>query len=286
MSDRRTTVRFIRRAILAASLSCAVGSVSFAVDPSPSREYPATYSSRKAPWYDPFRVFTSPPKAAEPKPAPVPVENASIPAPTPAPTFRQPSRPAEVPTPAPVLRQPSRPADVPVFVTPDSPALGSAPAWKWYGYGTPSHNGFANAPSFSAALPHVTPPTSVVTIPSETPKIGPVASSLVREEAPVVVVPPSDGPKLPGIVASPSSTVPSDVNWKSSPGASLKLPTSEAPSMKIDGPGASLRKPVPLEEKPPATPTEYTAPLSQNLTPGEASKEITVVPAPGIAVPK
>ncbi len=280
VSDRRTTARFIRRAILAASLSCALDSVSVAADPGLSREYPAVYSSRKAPWYDPFRVFTSPPKASEAKPAPVPFENASVPVSMPAPTFRQPMRPAEVSASAPVLRQPSRPVEVPALMTSDVPAPGSAQAWKWYGYGTPSHNGFGNAPIYSGAVPYVSPLRSVVTIPNEPPKIGLGVPPLFREETPVVFGSPGEGPKLP------APAVPSDVNERSAPGATLKLPPIETPAVKPEVPSASLRKPVASEEKPAPAPVEYSTPLSKILPPSKASKEIPVESAPGIAVPK
>jgi len=273
--DRRITRRFFRRAILAASLSCAAGSTSSAADLTPSREYPNTYSSRKAPWYDPLRVFTTAPKAPDPKPTKV--ETTPLPVSTPVPMWKETLRPVEIPA-NPVLAIPMHSA---------------TPAWKWYGYGTPSHNSFANGPAgwhaSTGATTGAVPlepqiPNAPVVFPTEFPKpaIPLVVPQPARPESPLVIVPPSEGPKLTDTPVSP----PAGVDWKSAPSASLKLPMNETPSVKADSPGASLRSPVPLEKKAANSSPEYSTPASQISPPTVESKDIPVVPAPGIVVPK
>lgn len=249
--------------------------MSSAADPMPSREYPSTYSSRRAPWYDPLRIFTSAPKAADPKP--IKVEAAPLPIAAPLPMAKETFRPIETPA-------------IPVF----SPTTySSAPAWKWYGYGTPSHNGFANgwqastgATAGSVPLaPHL--PNTPIAVPADPPK--PTSPSLpypVRPEAPLVVVPPTEGPKLHETVVSPPAPIPFGVDWKPVPSASLTLPVNETPTVKPDGPRASLRGPVAIEEKPVIASPEPSTPASQFAPPNAESKEIPVVPAPGIVAPK
>lgn len=91
------------------------------------REYPATYSSRKAPWYDPFRIFTSPPKATvSTMPAPMPVVSGPMGGTSPAWQWygygspapsRLPSSPPPMRTYAPVATIPSEPILPPTLPT-------------------------------------------------------------------------------------------------------------------------------------------------------------------------
>lgn len=257
MTIRRRSLRFICRGLLAAASLCALGGNAVAADPPSSREYPPTYSSRKAPWYDPLRVFTSTDKKPQSIAAPTPTPAATAPAPV-------------TPPPSPIIQSPIRP--------------GASQEWKWYGYGaatpgsTPASAMF-HSPKFNevpiTALPEPSPSKGVIT-PSPSSKIEPLVS-----------MPADVGPRLP----SPASTVNSnDVEWKTS-AATLKLPSGDAPPKSTDAPLAKLKAPVVSESPASVAP----APAEKRFTPrtpaeavrgpGPAAPDIPIVPAPGIVMP-
>lgn len=305
MSDRRITTRFIRKAVLASMLACAVSQPLVADDSVPSRDYPPTYSSNRAPWYDPFRIFTSAPKTTESKPTkkdrnPInPVFHAQ-------PTWRQASQvnqaptapprvPAAMPVPLPVAAP--TPVAIPVAAhvhsnmpvpvhtpvsmpVPVQAPTGPRPSWQWYGYGAPAPT------NMGAVIPGVMPIPKSETLPPPEDKPKPGLSNIVpppsRHETASGILPPSEGPRLAGISPKPETT---EVDWKSSANARLKLPTSGAIPATADAPQARLKAPVAIEEKA-TTPIEYATPLSRLSPPSTRSTEIPVVPAPGIVVPK
>ena len=254
MTDRRTPPRFLRTGLLAVAVAGALGGPA-AADPMPSRDYPPTYTSKaRAPWYDPFRLFTS----SESK--------------------------DDVPTPA----RPSRPIPNDTI----DRGLGAPPAWKWYGYGTPTpgRNPLAPNGTYGPVPPgwHSTSGTTPGAIPTGQPVPG-----LVPDPAPSPTVPmgpassiaivPPDGPTLPAVVAPSTTTAGANVDWKSAP-ATLKSPV--APTLVNDGPRATLRAPVRDDAPmaPPATPPASTTPLERDLPTG-GSKEVPVEAAPGIVAP-
>jgi hypothetical protein len=272
VTDRRTPPRFVRRGLLAAAAACALGG-SATADPVPSREYPPTYSSRKAPWYDPFRLFTS----NEQKPATPAPKTGSLPIPTAA-------------------------VEVPV-------GGAATPAWKWYGYGTPTPGGNPLAPNgmypgvpgnwytSSGTTPGAIPLARIGFAPITQPDF-PAIPGVVPDPAPSpshrtilppptridgtpdVAVPP-DPPALPGVVTPPPVIPPSEVNWTATP-ARLAPPTPDTVTT-TDGPGATLKAPVRPDEAP-APPGRPTVPVASPPKTVE-SPDIPVEPAPGIIMP-
>jgi hypothetical protein len=260
VSIRRTSPTLLN-GILAAVVVCAVGSAANAQ--TPSRDYPPTYSSRKAPWYDPFGWLTS----NEKKP--------SSPAPAP-----------KVETQQPAIAMP--------------PGTIATPAWKWYGYGTPTPGKTQFAPSVPAdwylstgatpgAVPQ-TPQSGLVVDPFHSP--GLVVDSMPTK-FPTIVIPlsnspspilqPPGGPVLPGPVAGV------DVDWKSSP-AAIRKPQSDGPVS--DKPPALLGMPRPVDEVPspsravkPSGPIGPRTPAEAVRPPGPEAPDIKVVPAPDIIMP-
>jgi hypothetical protein len=261
VSIRRTSP-IVLHGILAAVIVCAFGGVATAQQS--TREYPPTYSSRKAPWYDPFGWLTSNDKKA--------------PAPTPVPKFE--------------THEPAMPLP---------PGTITTPAWKWYGYGTPTPGKSQFAPSVPAdwyvstgatpgAIPQAPAVGGVVVDPFHSPgfvvepgptKFGPIV--VPPSYAPAPIVPPSGGPVLPAPVAG------TDVDWKSSP-AAIRKPQSDGPVS--DKPPALLGMPRRVDEMPtPPTAVKPSGPVPPR-TPAEAARpggpespDLKVVPAPDIVMP-
>jgi hypothetical protein len=254
VTDRRTPPRFFRRGLLAAAVVCALAGPA-AADPIPSRDYPPTYSSKaKAPWYDPLRLVTS----------------------------------SETKTDQPAPPHSSRP--IPNDVVDRS--FGAAPAWKWYGYGTPTPgrnplapngtygpvpaNWYTTSGTTPGAIPHGRPVPGFVPDPVPAPMapMGPATS--------IAVVPP-EGPTLLAPVAPPSTTAAKNVDWKSAP-ARLRVPVAH--TLVNDGPRAKLGAPV--HDDPPVPPPPRTSapatPLEREL-PATDSREVPVESAPGIVIP-
>jgi hypothetical protein len=283
VTDRRTPPRLARRTALAAAAACALGGIAVA-GPPPSRDYPPTYTSRKAPWYDPFGWFTSDPKPKAPVPK---VESRPI---------------------------PNEMVDVP-------PGAAVNPAWRWYGYGTPTpgrnplapYGTYAGVPGNWYGAPGTTPgaiPTGRLgPPPSPLPEIFPapgvVPDSGLRKTPPAQLVPPADdpaiaiappagaaadGPKLPGGAPAPTTGPAGDSDWKTAP-ASLRPPTSTAVASPGSDPAppATLRAPI-REDEPPtvpvATPTRPAPPDGAALpNQNSESPDIPVEAAPGIVPP-
>lgn len=257
MTVNRTSPRMFRRGLLAAAAACALHG-SLVAQP---REYPPTYSSRKAPWYDPLRIFTSPPTTSTS--TPITVEHKLLP-----------KSSGPLPT-----------------------SSSETPAWKWYGYGTPTPGTNPLAPNGSylsvpgnwypsvGATPGAVPAVGLSSIPGviNDPTPTPKPTLSIAKEPPLVVVPPSDGPSLPRVNPPMSSSPPASVDWKSSP-ASIG-----SPAKAVQVPRASLRAPVKDERQKveesqkvpvPRTPADRVTPNLRGDSP-----EIPVVPAPGIVVP-
>lgn len=250
-------------------VACALTNSSFA-DPQGSREYPPTYSSHKAPWYDPFGWFASTEKKTTHS----------------TPTTRtEPSKPV---------------ANVP-------PGAMGAPAWKWYGYGTPLPGNSQYAPSVpgnwyssTGATPGAIPETQtgvVVVDPFHPPSFAteplptrvPIITNPPSSVRETIVVPPVGGPSLPGVGKAPPITSSTDVNWQSTP-ASLRKPTID--STTDNKPSATLKAPVRAEEIPTLPPPSAARTLPSPRTPAEAARtpgresaDIPVNPAPDIVLP-
>lgn len=257
MTDRRTPPRRLSRGLLAIAAACALAGPA-AAQPAASRDYPPTYSSHRAPWYDPFRLFTEEPKKAADGTG----------------GQSKPVSPSQV--------------DVPAGANP-------TPAWKWYGYGTPTpgQNPLAPNGSYFPVAPgwYASAGTTPGAIPMA--RLGGTGPALVPDPAPsqpsagilpppraddsaTVIAPPAD-PKLPSVVTPPPIVPPADADWKSSPSASLRPPTPEAP-------GATLKTPVRVEGEPAPPPSPRIPPASPHPSPAE-SPDLRVNPAPGIVVP-
>ena len=250
MTDRRTPSRFLRRGLLAAAAACALAGPAVA-DPRPSRQYPPTYSSKRAPWYDPLRLFTAGEKtfvipASESRPIP----NEAL-----------------------------------------EPGPGAAtPAWKWYGYGTPTpgRNPLAPNGSYLAVPPtwYSTSGTTPGAIPTGArPGVLPDVPGVIPDPLPLPKMP--TGPSTSIAVAPPDGPVvpPADgANWQSAP-ASLRLPT--ATPVSTETPRATLKAPV-RDDGPPVPATapgpQPRTPLQRQL-PTSSSPDIPVEPAPGIVAP-
>lgn len=258
MTDRRTPPLFVRQALLAVASACALATPALAQSPQ-SRDYPPTYSSRKAPWYDPFGVFTSTDK----KPA------------TPAPvrSFVTPAAPA--PAPVPAAREP-----VPI----QSHVTTGGPAWKWYGYGTPAPGQGSPSGSYpvnwyqpTGATQGAIPPgrTAPTVVPDPAPTFA--GSRQPRTAAPVV---PPNGPSLPR-QSTPASGPPANVNWQSAP-ARLRAPANPTATADDGRPRATLKAPVPVDDAAEPTPKLPTA-----VPPAQPpdSPDLPVVPAPDVVPP-
>jgi hypothetical protein len=208
----------------------------------PSRDYPPTYSSKKAAWYDPFGILTS-----EKKPETV------------------------------VTQHESKPIANEML---DS-ALATTPAWKWYGYGTPTPGRNPLAPNgIYAPVPvnwHTTSGTTPGAIPS-----GRVGPNVVPDPLPTPKIPAGPATSIAmlppnGPVAAPIEAPHENIDWKSA-AATLRLPTTEA-----DGPRATLKAPIASDAaQPTAAPS---TPLQREVPNGVDSREIPVEPAPGIVAP-
>jgi hypothetical protein len=245
---------------LAGAVACALAGTGIAQAPQ-SRDYPPTYSSRKAPWYDPFGWFKSDAK----KPS------------TASPKF-----------------DPSKPIVIDGGQIPGG--FGSPPAWKWYGYGAPRpgsnplgpHGSSPGAPSNWHNLAGATPGA----IPFAGPTIGPLpfpqpspgsaaTAAPMRFADPVIIVPPASGPSLPTAVKPPATASTNDADRRSP--ANLGSPTMEPGSPANNRPHATIGLPVtagtPVMPPAPRTPAEAVRP------PGPVSPDIPVVPAPGIKMP-
>ena len=247
MTQSRTPPPFAS-AILAVVIACALSGPAIA-DPLPSREYPATYSSRKAPWYDPFGMFT--------------------------PNDKKPT----------ISAQPTQIKTVSADVANDPPGTIATPAWKWYGYGTPTPgqnplapngtylgvpgNWYTSSGTTPGAMPHARiaaglPTPNVIPDPIPTPR-----RSFGTEQTATVI--PPNGPSLP--TPAPGGS-PADVSWQSVP-ARLRAPAGGSFATDDDRPRASLKAPVPVDEAtvPVAVPTqpEQPVPPTRIRQPGEQS---------------
>lgn len=261
MSIRRTSSVLVY-GILAAACACALGGAASAQ--TPSREYPPTYSSRKAPWYDPFGWLTSSEKKT-PAPAPVPKVE---------------------------MHQPAVPLP---------PGTIATPSWKWYGYGTPTPGKSQFAPSVPAdwyvstgATPGAVPQTHqgglVVVDPFHSPGFvvdpsPPKFPTVVvpPSYAPAPVVPPAGGPVLPAPTAA------ADVDWKSSP-ATIRKPQSGGagdakPPATLGMPRAVDEIPTPPTAVKPGVPSTPRTPAEAARPRGPETPDLKVVPAPGIVMP-
>jgi hypothetical protein len=246
VTDRRTPPRLLRRGLLALAVGCALAGP-VAADPMPSRDYPPTYSSKKAPWYDPFGLLTSDTKSDHPAPA-------------------HPSRPVANET---IER-----------------SFGATPAWKWYGYGTPTpgRNPLAPNGAYSPVPPrwYTTSGTTPGAIPHDHPGPAVVPDPAPGPKAPttsIAAVPPT-GPTLP-----PVPFAAGEILWQPpAAAATLKIPVAEA--VIDDRPRATLKAPV-RDEPPPPPRTRIAAPVTplDHELPATDSKEIPIESAPGIVIP-
>jgi hypothetical protein len=176
--------------------------------------------------------------------------------------------------PAPTYQSKPIPNDV---VEPGS----GGPAWKWYGYGTPTPGRNPLAPNGTyPAVPaswHQTSGTTPGAIPT-----GPAAKGLVPDPLPLPLPRPMPGPASSIAVAPPDSpiapAIPTEsTNWKP---ATIRMPSANP-----DAPPATLKAPVAVDAVPTSnrSPTPAT-PLQQELGPSK-SPDIPVEPAPGIVPP-
>lgn len=244
MTDRRTPPRFLRRGLLAAVIAGALGGP-VAADPKSPRDYPPTYSSKKAPWYDPLRLFTTSDK-----------------------TFVVPASDSK-PIPNEMVE----------------PGAAATPAWKWYGYGTPTPGRNPLAPA--GAYPAV-PPTWYSTSGTTPGAIPGTGRHGMPAAVPGAIPDPQPLPKLPSgpapsiAVVSPDGPPGDPVDWKSAP-ATLRAPAPAVP-VSADGPGATLKAPV-HDDGPSAPPTSSPRTPLQRELPATESPDIPVEPAPGIVAP-
>jgi hypothetical protein len=269
-SFRRTPPHF-RLAASALALACAVSGPAAAADPPDSRTYPPTYSSRKAPWYDPFHLFTNSEKKSV-----IPASAMSL--------------AGAAPTGKPASNQAG---DVPPGSTP-------GPAWKWYGYGTPTPGSNPLAPAgvygtvpggwytASGATPGAVPPTRPASsLPGLVP--DPVPGARLILTGPTNLTGPSgfaspDGP-TPTPVGVPQAEKFAEVDWSPSPSATLKPPTSDSVTPPADAlPPAKLSAPIRADDgAAPGSPVPPTQPAPP-APPGE-SPDIPVEPAKDIVLP-
>jgi hypothetical protein len=239
-----------------------------AADPPESRQYPPTYSSRKAPWYDPFHLLNGGSDKKAPTPAPPPA-----------------AWPQSQP--------------VPNAAVEHAPGPATAPAWKWYGYGTPTpgRNPLAPAGAYGPV------PANWYTASGATP--GAVPPSRAATAVPGLVPDPVPGPKV--IYLGPTATGPTafaspdapavgspqadkfaeaEVDWSPAPAATLKLPTAEQVASGADAsaPPAVLKAPVRADEAPVSGPA-LGAPVQPAAAPPAESPDIPVEPAKDIVLP-
>jgi hypothetical protein len=231
--DRRLSPSLTRPGFLAMAAACALAA-SASADPTPSREYPPTYSSKKAPWYDPFGLFTSTETTSAPVYQSNPIPNANV-----------------------------------------EPGTG-VPAWKWYGYGTPTPgrnslapNGTYPAVPTSWHLSAGTTPGAIPigqTVPGVVPDPDPLPKPIPDPASSIAVVSPT---------APPASGTSTFADWRP---ASIRMPSAEP-----DTPPAKLKAPVAIDAVPTSKPGPAT-PLQGELGPS-ASPDIPVESAPGIIAP-
>jgi len=262
VTDRRTSTTFARQALLAAASACALAGSALA-EPPQSRDYPPTYSSRKAPWYDPFGLFTSTDKK-------------------PATDSRPITQVQSVAAPVHAVAAPAAPAPV---VTHASAATGG-PAWKWYGYGTPAPGQSypANWNPSTGATPGALP--SGRTWPGVVPDPAPTFAGQRQPRTAAPAVPPN-GPSLPKPPTPSTGGPPANVNWQSAP-ARLRAPTSPTAATDDGRPRATLKAPVPADDASEATPKLPTTPTTPTAVPPTQppeSPDLPVVPAPDIVPP-
>jgi hypothetical protein len=233
-----------------------------AADPAPSRNYPPTYSSRKAPWYDPFHLFTDKKvvPASKTESRPLPTTHSELP---PGPT--------------------------------------GSPAWKWYGYGTPLPGGGPLAAPPAPVNLHNNWHTATGATPGAVPmgQLGGTGPGVVPDPFPTTRYIPQeqyvptetkfadDGPSLPPTAGLPASPTP-DASWGPAP-ASIRPPTLDQAVSSDDpaAPPARLRAPIRDDGTTPAGPTLGTPVPSAtpSSAPPAESPDIPVVPAPGIVAP-
>jgi hypothetical protein len=263
---RRTPPGLCRRALWAVAVACAVGGPVAAADPPQSRNYPPTYSSRKGPWYDPFHLFTGSDKKAV-----VPASAVTLAAPTAG------SKPV-----------PNQMVDPP-------PGSAANPAWKWYGYGTPTPGrnplaptgAYAGVPgnwyTASGATPGAVPHGPVgATVPGLVPDPVPVPQVIYGGPTAFAV---GDGLALPPVASSAERFA--EVDWTPSPSAALKLPTADPLTSGADAAAAParLKAPVRADEEPTSAPVLGTPVRPTEPSPKTESPDIPVEPATGIVVP-
>lgn len=225
--------------------ACALAGAAIA-DPIPSRDYPPTYSnSRKDAWYDPLGLLSSSDKKSSTPSAPV--ESKPIPS------------------------------------SGGTPIAINQPAWKWYGYGTPTPGQNLVAPNVpgswytsSGATAGAVPHSQVgASIPGVVP--DPIPSPRGAELRPFgkieTLAPPDNGPR--------STTIFADVDWQSVP-ARLRVPTNP-PNASEGGPHATLKAPVPVDD--PIAPSAPTGPAIPVPAAAE-SPDLPVEAAPGIVPPQ
>ena len=236
----------LTQGLFALVAACALTGPIFA-DPAPSHDYPPTYSSRKGAWFDPLGLLNSSEKKSAA--ANTPIERMPIP-------------------------------------SPSGPLVAiNGPAWKWYGYGTPTPgqnqispnvpgNWYSSSGATAGAIPHA---QAGAAIPGVVPDPNPNSRSadLRRFRPNESLVLPSDGPALPGAVA--------DVNWQSVP-ARLRVPTKEH-VVSVDGPHATLKAPIPVDEPTPAIRPSVPAGPAIPVPTAESS-DLPIEAAPGIVPPQ
>ncbi|MBO0698474.1 MAG: hypothetical protein J2P46_08775, partial [Zavarzinella sp.] len=256
---RRTPPHPFRRAAWALAVVCAVGGPAAADDPSPSRAYPPTYSSRKGPWYDPFNLFSGSDK--------------KTPSPAPPPTTSPQSQP------------------VPNSAVDHAPGPSATPRWKWYGYGTPTPSRNPAAPTGAyGAAPAGRP---VAGLPNLVPDPVPGSKLIFTGPTGPTLFASLDGATAPP-ATNPQAEKFADVDWTPAPSATLKPPTAEQPATNPDAsaPPARLKAPIRDEETPttgpvlgppvqPTTAAPAAPPAESPDIPIEPAKDIILPPLPG-----
>src|SRR4051794_34263612 len=197
---------------------------------------------------------------------------------------------AAAPTTKPV---PNQAAEVP-------PGSSSAPAWKWYGYGTPTPGRNPLAPAgvygavpgnwytASGATPGAVPPgrPGGSSVPGLVP--DPVPGPRVLYTGPTSFMGPTsfaapDAPALPTAV-NPQADKFADVDWSPSAAATLKAPAAETMAAEADAPPARLSAPVRGDNGPVLGPPVQPAQAAPPSPPAE-SPDIPIEPAKDILLP-
>jgi hypothetical protein len=159
------------------------------------------------------------------------------------------------------------------------PGNGS-PAWKWYGYGTPTPGRNPLAPNgVYPAVPaswHQASGTTPGAIPT-----GQAAKGLVPDPLPLPLPRPLPGPASSIAAAPPDSPIAPAIPKET---ATWKPATIRMPSADPDAPPARLRGPVAVDAVPTSNPRTPATPLQEELGPSK-SPDIPVEPAPGIVPP-